>query len=101
MSWSAIITRAAVVIVAAVTILTGAPAEATSVGPSVVTTPDVDDVGNGFLRLNDEATLSGGFNPTGTLTFQLLDPSSTLVYTDVCSLCRGLGNSHNRPFVNN
>lgn len=35
---------------------------------------------------NDSATLSGGNNPTGTITFSLTDPSNAIVYTDVVTV---------------
>lgn len=57
-----------------------------------------DIPGNGSLtmsgmKLNDSATLSGGFNPTGSITFYLLPPGSTAatplsaaVYTDTVTV---------------
>src|SRR5262249_56432928 len=48
--------------------------------PAIVTlTSGTVVIGSGN-RLNDSATLSGGFNPTGTITFTLFDPSNTAVY---------------------
>ena len=38
------------------------------------------------VTLNDSATLSGGLNPTGTITFTLYDPSNVAVYTDVVTV---------------
>jgi hypothetical protein len=50
--------------------------------PSLMTTPGGSIVlGSGGL-LKDSGTLTGGFNPTGTLTFFLQDPSSIVVDTE-------------------
>jgi len=38
------------------------------------------------VTLNDSATLSNAYFPTGTITFTLYNPSNTLVYTDVVPL---------------
>jgi hypothetical protein len=38
------------------------------------------------LKLTDTSVLSGGFNPTGTITFTLFDPSDVVVYTDVLTV---------------
>jgi hypothetical protein len=38
------------------------------------------------LKLTDTSVLSGGFNPTGTITFTLFDPSNVAVYTDVLTV---------------
>jgi uncharacterized repeat protein (TIGR01451 family) len=51
------------------------PAIDTTAGPTVV-------VGSG-VPLTDTAALSGGFSPTGTITFALTDPGGTVVYTNV------------------
>jgi autotransporter-associated beta strand protein len=52
------------------------PAIATAAGPAVA-------LGSGN-RLTDSATLSKGFNPTGTITFTLFAPDGvTVAYTDV------------------
>jgi len=55
------------------------------VSPSISTTPSAG--GPIGTVLNDTATLSGGFNPTGTVTFKLFPPadascSGSPVYTD-------------------
>jgi hypothetical protein len=42
-------------------------------------------IGSG-ANLTDSATLSGGFNPTGTITFTLFDPSNVSVYTNVVTV---------------
>ena len=68
------------------------PAEQVTVnkaGPSVVTTATphgtvtLDDKGS--PTLNDSAALSGGYNPTGTITFTLKHGATT-VYTDVVTV---------------
>ncbi len=43
------------------------------VSPSIVTTPNPSS-GTVGVTLNDSATLSGGFNPTGSITFNLYGP---------------------------
>jgi len=55
----------------AVTVAPASPALATTANP---TTEVV-----GTAALKDSATLSAGFNPTGTITFTLMSPSSTVV----------------------
>jgi hypothetical protein len=42
-------------------------------------------IGSG-AKLNDTALLSGGSNPTGTITFTLYNPSNVPVYTDVVTV---------------
>lgn len=50
--------------------------------PALTTTnAGVVQLGSGG-KLTDSATLSGGFNPTGTITFTLHDPSNALVDTE-------------------
>ena len=39
-------------------------AQATPISVTINTTPSTADVGSGFFRLNDMASLSGGVNPT-------------------------------------
>jgi hypothetical protein len=57
------------------------------VAPGLTTTPSGLVVVGSGVALNDTATLSGGFNPTGTLTFQLFAPDgTTVVYTDVVTV---------------
>jgi hypothetical protein len=57
---------------------TATPTLSTNAGPGIaLSTGD---------KLNDTATLSGDNNPTGTITFNLLDPSLALVYTDVVTV---------------
>jgi uncharacterized repeat protein (TIGR01451 family) len=55
--------------------------------PSITTTPDPSS-GTLGVTLNDSATLGGGFNPTGNITFNLYAPSDTTcsgapAFTDV------------------
>jgi uncharacterized repeat protein (TIGR01451 family) len=54
------------------------PTLTTSAGPTVV-------VGSG-VRLTDSATLTGGFNPTGTITFTLTGPAGGVVYINVVTV---------------
>src|SRR5262249_7061212 len=50
--------------------------------PAISTMPGgTVEIGRG-AKLTDSATLSGGVNPTGTITFTLLNPSNVTVYTD-------------------
>jgi hypothetical protein len=46
-------------------------------------TPTVTSAGT---ALTDSATLAGGVNPTGTITFTLYNPSNVAVYTDVVTV---------------
>jgi choice-of-anchor A domain-containing protein/uncharacterized repeat protein (TIGR01451 family) len=51
--------------------------------PTITTTPGQDVVLDSGNPLTDVADLENGFNPTGTITFQLLAPDGvTVVYTD-------------------
>ncbi len=56
---------------------TSEPVTVTKASPSVTTAakPTNETVGGGGL--NDTATLAGGYNPTGTITFYLFSPSQT------------------------
>ena len=61
----------------------GGPAEQTVVGnasPSIVTTPSPKSVtlSSSLTTLNDSAVLSGGSNPTGSITFTLVYKSTTV-----------------------
>jgi len=57
---------------------TATPTLSTTAGPGVaLSTGD---------KLTDSATLFGDTNPTGTITFNLLDPSLVLVYTDIVTV---------------
>src|SRR5262249_52388725 len=50
--------------------------------------------------LNDDVTLSGGFNPQGTITVKLYSPSNAVVYTDVIT-ANGNGTYHTATQGNN
>jgi len=62
------------------------PETVSPASPSINTTPGGTVVIGSGARLTDSATLSGGFNPTGTITFALFDPSNAAVYTDVVTV---------------
>jgi hypothetical protein len=59
---------------------------------TVLARPTVDTVAGGSVvlgsggKLTDTAVLSGGSNPTGTITFTLYNPGSLPVYTDVVAV---------------
>ncbi|HXY36937.1 MAG TPA: hypothetical protein VEI07_22105, partial [Planctomycetaceae bacterium] len=53
-------------------------------GLTTAATPSTEVVGSGTLK--DIATLSGGFNPTGTMTFSLESPSGTIVDTETVTV---------------
>jgi uncharacterized repeat protein (TIGR01451 family) len=59
-------------------VVPAAPTIVTSAGPTVT-------LGDG-VRLTDSATLAGGFNPTGTITFTLTGPGGGVVYTNVVTV---------------
>jgi hypothetical protein len=71
---------------------TGASSEQTTVLPAkplLTTTPSPDRLnnpGNGPVTLTDTADLEGGFDPTGTITFTLYDPSGALVCTETATV---------------
>ncbi len=46
----------------------------------------LDDPHSDDRQLTDTATLSGGINPTGTITFTLYNPSHVAVYTDTVTV---------------
>ncbi|HUA59585.1 MAG TPA: Ig-like domain-containing protein [Verrucomicrobiae bacterium] len=52
--------------------------------PNLSTTPGAGVMPGGVL--SDSAVLSGGYNPTGTITFQLFNPGSALVDTEIVSV---------------
>jgi hypothetical protein len=64
----------------------GGAAEQTVVSPA---NPTINSMPGGTVilgsgnKLTDSATLSGGYNPTGTITFTLYDPNNMIVYTDI------------------
>jgi hypothetical protein len=65
------------------------PAERTVVSPAG---PAINTVAGGAVvfgsgtKLTDTAVLSGGYSPTGTITFTLYSPSHTSVYTDTVTV---------------
>jgi hypothetical protein len=62
------------------------PETVTKAGPAINTIAGGTVViGNGGA-LSDTAILSGGFNPTGTVTFTLYNPLNVAVYTDVVTV---------------
>src|SRR5262249_27084709 len=61
--------------------------------PMLTTTPNETTVTLGDIPppiLQDEATLSGGFDPTGTITFELFQ-GTTLVHPETVAVDRGNG----------
>src|SRR5207245_1885820 len=57
------------------------PEMVTSASTNLTTNPGGTVVIGSGAVLTDTATLSGGFNPTGTIIFQLFDPSNVVVDT--------------------
>jgi hypothetical protein len=55
---------------------------------NITTTPSLTAVtlGSSPTTLNDTATLAGGITPTGTITFTLYNPASTLVDTETATV---------------
>ncbi|HET7419064.1 MAG TPA: Ig-like domain-containing protein [Candidatus Dormibacteraeota bacterium] len=49
--------------------------------PTITTSPNPTSV-TGSATLKDTATLTGGFQPTGKITFTLYDPNDTAVHTE-------------------
>jgi hypothetical protein len=58
----------------------------TAASPTITTTANPTTEVVGTAALKDSATLSGGFNPTGTITFTLTSPSSTVVDTETVAV---------------
>jgi hypothetical protein len=60
----------------------------TSVTLPTPTNPNVpvQTVSTSGAALSDSAILSGGMNPTGTITFSLYSPGNAVVYTDVVTI---------------
>jgi hypothetical protein len=58
------------------------PEIASLTNPSFSTIPGSTVILGGGAMLVDHATLSGGLNPTGIITFRLFDPGSTGRYRD-------------------
>ncbi len=70
------------------------PLSISKASPSIATTPSptVFTIGTSCGPLTDSATISGGLNPTGTITFTLYAPGSTKpVDTETASVTRGDG----------
>lgn len=59
--------------------------------PSINTIPGNSVVLGSGAKLTDSASLAGGSNPTGTITFTLYSPSNAIVYTDTVTVS-GNGN---------
>jgi hypothetical protein len=59
-----------------------------SASPTLTTTPNPTSatLGTAPVTLKDTATLSGGINPTGTITFKLYNGSATLVDTETVTV---------------
>ena len=53
------------------------PETVSQASPSIITTPGGTVTFGGMVKLTDSATLSGGYNPTGTITFYLFAPGVT------------------------
>jgi uncharacterized repeat protein (TIGR01451 family) len=62
------------------------PQTVTLAEPTIPTTPGPTVVLGSGVPLTDSATLTGGFNPTGTITFVLMFPDGGPVYTDVVTV---------------
>ena len=57
--------------------------------PTISTTANPEDValdGSGSPTLKDSATLSGGYNETGTITFTLYSPSNSVIDTETATV---------------
>src|SRR5271157_4529637 len=57
--------------------------------PTITTTTSEQEDQFGVFTLKDSATLAGGFNPTGTITFTLYDPSNTVIDTEMVAVNNG------------
>jgi uncharacterized repeat protein (TIGR01451 family) len=80
----------------------GGTQEQTVVSPANPTLPTTPSLGGtvGLVTLNDSATVTGGYNPTGSVTFNLYDPShsdcsGTPAYTQTVTLSGG--SAHTSP----
>src|SRR5262249_6212512 len=62
------------------------PVTITSITPAINTVPGGTVLLGSGVKLSDSAVLSGGFNPGGTITFTLYDPTNAVVYTDVVTV---------------
>lgn len=72
------------------------PLTVNKLSPSIVTTPN-PTTGTVGVTLNDSATLSGGYSPTGTISFRLFSPtdatcSGTPAFTNTINVLSGNGN---------
>src|SRR5205807_8698245 len=54
--------------------------------PTSVTAASAPVLLGSGVRLNDTATLSGGFTPRGTIVFTLFAPNGAVAYTDTVSV---------------
>src|SRR5207244_2226426 len=62
------------------------PEIVTPASPTITTNPGGPVVVGSGNVLADSATLSGGFNPTGTITFVLFDPNNVVVDTEIVTV---------------
>jgi hypothetical protein len=67
------------------------PATVKAASPAINTTPGPTVVLGSGAKLTDSATLSGGFNPTGTITFTLFAPNGTTVVDTETVTVNGAG----------
>ena len=89
----------------------GGTAEQVTIDPNSPTleTTAIPSTGNLGVRLQDTATLAGGFNPTGSITFRLyapgvnpISPAATATYTETVNGVNGDGTYHTTVgFVSN
>jgi hypothetical protein len=59
--------------------------------PKITTTPNITTVSTLPVTLKDTAMLSGGNNPTGSITFTLISPDNTIVDTETVTNVNGNG----------
>ena len=59
--------------------------------PTLATTPGGMVTVGGSTPLTDTATLAGGYDPSGTITFTLYDPSGAVVDTETAAVDNGDG----------
>ena len=62
------------------------PVTITKASPAINTTTSEQEDQFGVFTLKDSATLAGGFNPTGTITFTLYDPSNSVIDTEMVAV---------------
>ena len=65
------------------------PVVVSPASPTITTTTSEQEDQFGVFTLKDSATLAGGFNPTGTITFTLYDPSNTVIDTEMVAVNNG------------